>query len=797
MSNMFSFAAAFNQPIGSWNTTNVTNMASMFVNATTFNQPIGRWDTTNVTYMSYMFYNASNFNQYIRSWNVKHLLSAPLNFSINSSLSVLNTPNWGGDPIHKIILDSISGITIKWTGLNVPSPYFVQANPRGTPQPEWFAIVDDTTKSEITSYATTGTSSYFTPSAHGQTAPVPFNNIVTTLMTDMSGMFSGAALFDQPISSLDTSNVTDMSAMFEGAQAFDQPIGNWNTRSVTDMSAMFEGAQAFDKPIGTWNTRSVTDMSAMFYGAEAFDKPIGTWNTRSVTDMSAMFEGAQAFDKPIGTWNTSSVTNMSRMFYGAEAFDQPIGVLSNIWNTTNVTNMDYMFYGASIFNQFIRSWNVAHLSEPDEFSTGSSLSALNTPNWGGEPTNTVIFDTNGVTLKWTGPNVPSPYFVQANPRGTPQPEWFAIVDDTTKSEITSYATTGTSSYFTPSANGQTNPVPFNNIVTTLMTDMSGMFEGASTFNQNIGSWDRTNVTDMSYMFEGASAFNQDLSNDWRNISSVTKNMRGMFYGASMFNQDIGLWDMLNVTDTRNMFYGATAFNQDISSWNRTNMINSYNSMFENYMYEAYIKDTSDYNDGDDSYDTIQEVDEDQFEINLTNPFIIDSLNFNTIYIHSNGTIHFKQADTSFTFPTPWNNFALFCFGADLYVTEDDFIRYKETDDQFIIIYNCRYYIDGEVFFDDTYASVRFQVKITLHLESSSNSGMITMDFGTITSIPVPTIFGISFGSEIESNLNTNINFLDHPESNPYIFNSTNTPLQEIQDMQLGYSNKQLVIRPTQ
>ena len=563
------------------------------------------------------------------------------------------------------------------------------------------------------------------------------------------------------------------------------------------MSAMFEGAQAFDQPIGNWNTRSVTDMSAMFEGAQAFDQPIGTWNTRSVTDMSAMFEGAQAFDQPIGKWNTSSVTNMSRMFYGAEAFDQPIGVLSNIWNTTNVTNMSYMFYGASIFNQFIRSWNVAHLSEPDEFSTGSNLSVSNIPNWGGEPTNTVIFDTNGVTLKWTGPNIPSPYFVQANPREQPENEWFAIVDDTTKSEITSYATTGTSSYFTPSANGQTNPVPFNNIVTTLMTDMSGMFEGASTFNQNIGSWDRTNVTDMSYMFEGASAFNQDLSNDWRNISSVTKNMRGMFYGASMFNQDIGLWDMLNVTDTRNMFYGATAFNQDISSWNRTNMINSYNSMFENYMYEAYIKDTSDYNDGDDSYDTIQEVDEDQFEINLTNPFIIDSLNFNTIYIHSNGTIHFKQADTSFTFPTPWNNFALFCFGADLYVTEDDFIRYKETDDQFIIIYNCRYYIDGEVFFDDTYASVRFQVKITLHLESSSNSGMITMDFGTITSIPVPTIFGISFGSEIESNLNTNINFLDHPESNPYIFNSTNTPLQEIQDMQSGYSNKQLVIRPIQ
>ena len=30
---------------------------------------------------------------------------------------------------------------------------------------------------------------------------------------------------------------------------------------------------------------------------------------------------------------------------------------------------------------------------------------------------TVVLDTNGVTVKWTGTTVPSPYFVQANPSG--------------------------------------------------------------------------------------------------------------------------------------------------------------------------------------------------------------------------------------------------------------------------------------------------------------------------------------------------------------------------------------------
>ena len=51
---------------------------------------------------------------------------------------------------------------------------------------------------------------------------------------------------------------------------------------------------------------------------------------------------------------------------------------------------------------------------------------------------TVVLDTNGVTVKWTGTTVPSTYFVQANPRGTGM-EWFAIVDNSTKVNITNYA----------------------------------------------------------------------------------------------------------------------------------------------------------------------------------------------------------------------------------------------------------------------------------------------------------------------------------------------------------------------
>jgi surface protein len=176
----------------------------------------------------------------------------------------------------------------------------------------------------------------------------------------------------------------------------------------------------------------------------------------------------------------------------------------------------------------------------------------------------LVLDANNVTVKYIGdPLTSGPKLLYEDPRGNGYKEWFLVVDDSFISTITQYASTGSPSFIYP-PQGQGQLITFNNIVTTLMTSMKNMFNGASAFNQPIESWDTSNVRDMAFMFFFASNFNQPIGL-W-NTGNVT-GMTVMFYVASNFNQPIGLWDTSNVTNMDLMFYNCFSFSQDISIWN--------------------------------------------------------------------------------------------------------------------------------------------------------------------------------------------------------------------------------------
>ena len=195
--------------IGNWNTSRATNMGSMFTNQSKFNQNIGNWDTSNVTDMGSMF-------------NASYQTTTPWQ-------TVSGSFNNGGSP-------SIGN----WNTRNV---------------------------------------------------------------TLMNTMFKGQYSFDQNIGNWDVSKVTSFAAMFTvntPSPAFtssinkfnnggSSSINNWNLGSATRVDIMFRDAGTFNQPIGGWNIPNITNFTNFMtnktfsdYSSTNYDALLNGWASRTV-----------------------------------------------------------------------------------------------------------------------------------------------------------------------------------------------------------------------------------------------------------------------------------------------------------------------------------------------------------------------------------------------------------------------------------------------------------------------------------------------------------------------------------
>jgi surface protein len=201
---------------------------------------------------------------------------------------------------------------------------------------ELFAVVKDAHKAILKDYINNhvvpgnvpnGLSSevsvypFFTPP--GQSAPVNINNIITTLVTDMSQLFFGRALFNNTLASWDTSNVTNMQSMFAYQGQSDNrtygfnnaSVQYWDVSSVQNFGGMFANNYAFRQDVlNGWNVSSATSMASMFDEC-GFDFTLTNWQTSNVVTMENMFRISWQ-TKDVSMWNVNNVTNWNNFKAG-------------------------------------------------------------------------------------------------------------------------------------------------------------------------------------------------------------------------------------------------------------------------------------------------------------------------------------------------------------------------------------------------------------------------------------------------------------------------------------------------
>jgi surface protein len=340
MQHMFEGATAFNQPIGSWNVSNVTTMQNMFSLSTAFNQDIGSWNVSNVTTMQNMFSNSTAFNQDIGSWNVSNVTNF-VNFMIGKTAANYSPSNldslyngWSQltlKPNLTIDFGNILYTTAGQAGKDIldNSPNNWTITDGGVLRAETFqfsvktdnAGVSTSTQFRMPLISSTGL--YFTVN-WGDGTPVE------TITNHTLAIHTYATAGTYTISTV--GNLRNW-AFNEGGDLLKMlNVFQWEGLEINEFR-VFRGctnltATATDAPL----IAAGAFFDRFFQNCPNFNGAIGNWNVSGITDMQHMFEGATAFNQDIGGWNVSNVTNFGSFMAGKTAANYSAANLDSIYN---------------------------------------------------------------------------------------------------------------------------------------------------------------------------------------------------------------------------------------------------------------------------------------------------------------------------------------------------------------------------------------------------------------------------------------------------------------------------------
>ena len=509
ISSMFSNARAFNQNIGDWDVSGVTDMSHMFSSgygAMAFNQDIGDWDVSSVNNMQGMFQSARAFNQDIGDWDVSSVNKMSTMFSVAQAFNQ-DIGDW-----------DVSSV-------NTMQGMFSSAEAFNQDIGDW----------------------------------------KVGLVGHMETMFQGAKAFNQDISRWDVSGVTVMHFMFSNADAFDQNLGLWYI-SGTEL-IVSPTLEAGDEVTTFMAQNAVLRGHNRVYNLSGADDDFFTLTPAGVLTINAAPTAAKTeYDIKVSVTGLYGTSNHRDFTFGenpaptdimlsSEAVarnavaNTRIGVLSN---TDTETGDEYTYTltnGAGDADNEAFTIDIASLRIKDTPAADRSTYTIRINVNDGKSdfsktfTITVSEDalsTDDFVTTWrvtAGQSISIPTYATETYHYTVSWGSGEAADTATYTSNAEHAYADAGDYEVR-ISGTFPRIYFNN---------KGDKDNIIAINQ----WGNGHWTSMEKSFYGCSNLVGDTS-DRPDLSAVT-DMNNMFNGAALFNQDIGDWDVSKVTNMSNMF----------------------------------------------------------------------------------------------------------------------------------------------------------------------------------------------------------------------------------------------------
>jgi surface protein len=214
MFQLFS-STPFNQPINSWDVSNVTNMNYMFSN-TPFNQPLENWNVSNVETMIFMFSGCSNFNQPLNNWNL-------------------------------VSVTDLNGMFYEASNFNQP--------------------LNNWNVSSVTNFSRV----FLGASAFNQ--PINSWNVSNGIWFEY--MFQNATSFNQPLNDWNVSNAFFLSNMFYLATQFNQDLSSWSFNSISNFESFlsYSGLDIinYESSLENFSNQNLTNKTLGAHGLQYCD----------------------------------------------------------------------------------------------------------------------------------------------------------------------------------------------------------------------------------------------------------------------------------------------------------------------------------------------------------------------------------------------------------------------------------------------------------------------------------------------------------------------------------------------